>query len=57
MYDLEYADDTLLFGIRPDVVEEYCPLRSESFLYGEPLVPLIYRQHGSESEFSSKVLE
>ena len=35
MYDLEYADDTLLFGIRTDVVEEYlCHLQSEALLYG-----------------------
>ena len=35
VYDLEYADDTLLFGISTDVVEEYlCHLQSEASLYG-----------------------
>ena len=35
VYDLEYADDTLLFGVSTDVVEEYlCHLQSEASLYG-----------------------
>ena len=33
--DLEYADDTLLFGISTEVLEEYlCHLQSEASLYG-----------------------
>ena len=35
MYDLEYADDTLLFGISVNVVEEYLKhLQVEASLYG-----------------------
>ena len=35
MYDLDYADDTLLFGVSTEVVEEYlCYPQSEASLYG-----------------------
>ena len=50
IYDLEYADDTLLFGISTQVVEEYLKhLQVEATLY-EPLKTELLRHPKLEAE-------